>query len=135
MISGASRYNQNTIDAISYVHNLVRTLRRVRFTGIIEKFRDLLHTILSLTQNEWQIEGRWAIRILEAPAASGISLDLPLEFFDSRQLFGASRMQWAASDSKVLHSSVIFAPFKRMRIEAEHAISATLKVIIDIKST
>jgi hypothetical protein len=38
---GTSRYNQDTIATISYVHNLARALRRASFTGIVEKFRDL----------------------------------------------------------------------------------------------
>jgi hypothetical protein len=38
---------------------------------------------------------------------SGISLDLPLEFCNSRQLFEGSQKQWAASGSKVLHSSAM----------------------------
>ncbi len=124
---GTSRYNQNTIATISQVHNLARVLRRASFTRILENFTDLQHTILSLMQNEWQIGGKWSILILEAPAASGISLDLPLEFCNSRQLFGAFRMQWAPSGSKVLHSRAIFAPFKRVTIQADHAVSATKK--------
>jgi hypothetical protein len=107
---------------------LQRMLRRVPFPGIIETFWDLKHTILYLTQNEWQIGAKWALQIFEAPAASGISLDLPVEFCNLRQRLGASRMQWAPSSSKVLHSSAIFAPFKRVRTEAVHTF------LYDIKS-
>ncbi len=90
-----SSYDQDTSATISYAQKLAKTLRRASFTGIIEAFGDLWRTIPSLAQNEWQTGGKWAVRILEAPAASGISLDLPLEFSYSRQRFGASQMQWA----------------------------------------
>ncbi len=83
-------------------------------------------------QNERQIDGKWAIQILEAPAASGIPLDLPFVFCNSRHLSGASQMQWVPSCSKVLNSSAIFSLFKRVRIEAVNDLGATLKVIIDM---
>ncbi len=69
--------------------------------GIVAAYNFLTERMVlcqSMSHNEWQVGGKRAIRTqpgLQAHAVSGISLELPLEYCNSRELFGTSRVQWA----------------------------------------
>jgi hypothetical protein len=69
-----SCYIQNTSAAstIAWLHTSERSLQRVIFTEVLA--RDIFELVANhfLTQNQWQRGGKWAFRILETSAASGI---------------------------------------------------------------
>ncbi len=111
------RCNQNRIATIFWVQNLVRALQRVRFErifGDIWRFVAHNHSLsdtlcICVVRNErrfWWEMGRSDL----GSSCRVRNYVLLLKLCYSRQFFGASRMQWAPSGSKVLYSSAISAP-------------------------